>query len=174
MNKVVFTKIYSPGGRLKVEDLLPAEKKVLYRHLAQFGATEAFCYDRFFKEGFQQWEIDGIAKCKLDYLQRLRTIDKMALDVRCVGTTTQPVTGEELYQYRLFYNTAYGEQSIDLNAPGEFWQMLGHLRKRNEFGAWMYQYGMHSKTTVARRFSADNWREFERIGIRNIIESMGS
>ena len=174
MNKVVFSKIYSPGGRLKVADLLPSEKKELYRHMAQFGASEAFSYDRCFKEGFQQWEIDGILKCKLEYLNRLQQVDKIELEIRCVETTIDPETGEELHKYRLFYPTADGEQSIDLNAPGEFWQMLGQLRKRNEFGAWMYQYGMHSKTTVARRFSTDNWREYERVGIRNVIESLGN
>ena len=51
MNKEKFDKLIS-GRALPVKLMPPVEKKRLFELMAQYGATEHFARDRFFKEGF--------------------------------------------------------------------------------------------------------------------------
>ena len=40
------------------------------------------------------------------------------------------------------------------------------------FGNFMYTHGMRAYHTVMKRFAADDWREWERIGIRQFAEML--
>ena len=145
------------------------EKRQLYQHFISFGATEGFAYDRLFKEGFLPWEMRGILGCRIDFLHRMKEIDGVEWEIREVGG--EPTT-DEIFHYRLYYPMPDGtERSIDLNQKGDWWVMLGDLKRRIEFGRWMQERGMKSLTTVTKRFSTDDWREFERVGIVQVIKS---
>ena len=111
--------------------------------------------------------------CKVDYLERLKNEGvkweiREAEGAEAVENQIEP----DLFHFRLYYLMPDGtEHSIDLNRKGDWWVMLGELKRRVEFGRWMQERGMKSLTTVTKRFSTDDWREFERCGIRNIIKS---
>lgn len=157
----------TPGGVLDKNDLTPDEKRGLYALMDINGASEGFSYDRFFRVGFQKWEIDGIWLTKIDYLRHLQCKEKIEMEVRCVKTIHTP--DGDIFKHRYFYNDLEGkEQSFDINHPGDFWIMLGELRHRTHFGAWMACRGMRSQTTVTKRFSADDWKQYELRGIQSV------
>lgn len=64
----MFEKIYNPKTVLSPDDLSATEKKRLYDLLMSYGASLSFAYERFFKEGFEQWELTGIDTIKLEFL----------------------------------------------------------------------------------------------------------
>lgn len=168
-DKKVWKKVWR-GGTLAVGDMTAEEKRRLFACMVRYGASAGFSYDRFFKEGFLKWEILGIYKIKIDYLHYLKTEEKIDIDIRCVETTTDPQTGEEIHKYRVFYPMQDEEKSIDLNKPGDFWQLLGDLRYRLKFKELMQQMGMRSASTVVKRFRIDDWREYEQVGIRMVVD----
>lgn len=156
MNRKDFEKVLVPYGAMAVADLTAEEKRQLYALMVRKGASEAFGYDRFFKEGFAQWEIDGIWQCKIDYLHHLHTDEKLELDIK----------GDNLVHY-----TADGtERTFDLKQAGDFWRFLGDIRKRIHFGDYMSRLGMKSQTTVSKRFAVDDWKEYELTGIRQVTD----
>lgn len=167
MAKDIFKKVFG-GGILDPSDLTADEKKRLYQLMTDNGTSEAFAYTRFFRDGFAEWELDGIIKLKIDYLHHLHTDEKMPFEVRCTGTV--PTKDGEVYKYRHFYEVDGEERSFDITQPGDYWRMLGEIRKRTDFATWMQQYGMMSEMTVRKRFSVDDWREFERIGVREVVK----
>lgn len=200
ITECVFLERLADGGVLCVGDLTADEKRQLYQHFIAFGATEGFAYDRLFKEGFQPWEMRGILGCRIDFLHRIKNEGvnweiREATDeeLKAVEESNYPTPdpspqrggeylgisdsslsgGEmELFHYRLFYPMPDGsEHSIDLNRKGDWWLMLGELKRRVEFGRWMQERGMKSLTTVTKRFSTDDWREFERVGVQQVVKS---
>ena len=178
ITECVFNERLADGGVLCVGDLTADEKRQLYQHFISFGATEGFAYDRLFKEGFLPWEMRGILGCRIDFLHRMKEIDGVEWEIReadpkDIVTDEQSAMQEpELFHYRLYYPMPDGtERSIDLNQKGDWWVMLGDLKRRIEFGRWMQERGMKSLTTVTKRFSTDDWREFERVGIVQVIKS---
>lgn len=162
MTKEIINKICSPSAPLTSADLTADEKKLLYQTMTDAGATEGFSYNRFFKEGFSAWEIDGINTVKIDFLHHLQTVEKRD-DIH--------ISADLEGQYRVYYNIKVGEeQSFDLLVAGDFWRFLGDIQMRKRFGEFMEERGMLSYLTVAKRFSADDWREWEKVGIRQIME----
>ena len=167
MTKEIFEKIFE-GGVLDPTDLTADEKKRLYLRMTDNGVSEAFAWTRFFRDGFSAWELVGIVKLKIDYLHYLHTEEKISFEVRCVETI--PTKDGDVYKYRHFYDVDGEEHSFDITEPGDYWRMLGEIRKRTDFATWMQQFGMMSEMTVRKRFSTDDWREFERVGVRSIIQ----
>lgn len=131
MNTNIIERISTPGSPLTVTDMTADEKKRLYTLMEQYGATQGFCWNRFFRDGFAQWELTGIDTIKEKYLKDLPDAD----------TTTN-----------------------------DFWAYLGDLRRRQAFSDYMRDNGMRSAMTVAKRFAADDWKPFERIGILAILQ----
>lgn len=177
MNKNIFCKITEPLGVLAVSDLTPEEKKLLYAEMQRLGSSDNFAYKRFFQDGFSQWEVDGIIALKAAFLNWLRTEEKIFLDVRCTGERIVP--GEDnVPLYRYFYRIppkadegeSFDERSFDINEPGDFWRFLGDIEYRQRFGNFMADRGMKSYRTVMKRFSDDDWREWEKTGIRQFSE----
>lgn len=168
MDKKIFKKVMIPGGILSPKDMTAEEKRRLYALMEDRGASGAFTYTRFFRDGFAQWEIDGIWKVKIEYLQLLLTDEKLNIDVR--NTETKLQSDGETYKWKHFCFLDGREISFDITFPGDFWRFLGDIRHRINFGEYMAKLGMKSQTTVAKRFSADDWKEYEQTGIRQIIE----
>lgn len=177
MTKENFSKILMPQGILAVSDLTPDEKKLLYAEMQKLGSSENFAYKRFFQDGFAQWEIDGILAMKAAFLNWLRTEEKIFLEVRCVGERI--ISGEDnVAVYRYFYRIPpkagegekFEERTFDINEPGDFWRFLGDIFYRQKFGDFMNSYGMKSYNTVLKRFSEDDWKEWEKMGIRQVTE----
>ena len=177
MTKGIFDKILVPQGILAPSDLTADEKKSLYAEMQDCGASEMFAYTRFFRDGFAQWEIDGILALKVAYINWLKTEEKLFVEVRCVGEAAVP-GDDNVAQYRHFYRIpprpmegqSFEEREFDITVPGDFWRFLGDVAYRKRFGQFMFERGMKSYKTVMKRFAADDWREWERQGIRQFTE----
>ena len=69
---MIVEKITEPKTHLECNDLTPSQKKVLFAVMAKYGALQYFAYDRFFKEGFHEWELKGINQIKRDFIDAHR------------------------------------------------------------------------------------------------------
>ena len=183
----IHTMLSTPGQLLAPADLTADEKKRLYALFTAMGASDAFAYTRFFRDGFAEWELQGIWQCKIDYLDLLHCEENIDITFRAASfssvegavSAAAPVVGNA-DPYRggagatttyLAHYTADGEEKhFDLLTPGDFWRMLGDTRHRWHFGEYMQQLGMLSYTTVSKRFASDDWRDYELHGIRNVME----
>lgn len=168
MNLKNLKRILQPGNVLAATDISPDDKKQLYKVMQKMGATDSFSYTRYFRDGFDSWEIDGVVALKTAFLEWLQTKEKIFLEVRNVGRS----------RWRHFYRIPpapaegqdFTEHDFDIMQPGDFWRFLGDIGYRKRFGEFMAERGMKSYHTVIKRFSSDDWREWERIGIRSVVE----
>ena len=108
ITECVFMERLAEGGVLTVSDLSADEKKKIYQHFQQFEATEAWAYDRLFKEGFAAWEMRGVLGCKVDYLERLKNEGvkweiREAEGAEAVENQIEP----DLFHFRLYYQIIY-------------------------------------------------------------------
>lgn len=63
--------------------------------------------------------------------------------------------------------------SEDMNIPGKFYETLNsHRGLKSLFCRRMQDMGMTSQITVIRRFTQDNWKSYERRGIRAILSEL--
>lgn len=144
------------GHTISFRDLSVTEKKALYSALTACGMSRSTCYLRLYKTGFEPWEIMGVTKVSEFFLAMTpATIDK---DEKVDDE------GSRGYGY-----VRYLDSDRDLKAVYPIVIEQGMLKK---FIAYMYKMGIHSPTTVRNRFNRDNWAEWERRGIKQIIETV--
>lgn len=137
-------KLCCTKGHLNAEDLTPQEKEVLYIVMTSHGASRGFAYDRFFKEGFSSWEMVGIDNIKHDFLRNHK---------------------DEIFPQGVNVSTA-----DIINVPGAFYRTLGmHFGMKKQFAEYMASLGMGANS-VLNKFSADDWKDYERRGIRSIVD----
>lgn len=133
--------------RLQSSDISVIDKEKLYSLMEKYGASRGFTYDRFFKEGFRLWELVGVDFVKDFFLRSNQK--KAVLD----------------YLNVLRLNGGSGD--------GWFWTAIGEeWGLRASFKNFMALLGMLSDVTIQKRFSSDNWKEFERIGIVDILREL--
>lgn len=151
MNSRIFDKVLQMKSPLSVDDLSPDEKKLLYALMVSNGATKGFTYDRFFQKGFLQWELDGVDTIKRDFLKaHEREMLESGADDDAKG-----------YAFAL---------SLD-DSKGGFYRAIGQVKGlRSRFKDYMRERGMQSDMTIINRFTSDDWKPYERRGIRDIIE----
>ena len=144
------------GLPISFRDLSVTEKKALYSALTACGMSRSTCYLRLYKTGFEPWEIMGVTKVSEFFLaMTATTIDK---DEKVDDE------GSRGYGY-----VRYLDSDRDLKAVYPIVIEQGMLKK---FLTYMYKMGIHSPTTVRNRFNRDNWAEWERRGIKQIIETV--
>ena len=160
MTKEIIEKITKSHTPLQTDDITVECKKSLYAALGKKGFTLATFYLRFFQKGFSEWEIEGIDECKRQFLllpnvaqQLLEFVDE---------DDTQMVEGDQGYLYILAQS----------DEPGVFYSCLKRVNAGmcNKFIAYMNERGM-SAATVIKRFTTDNWKPWEKEGIRNLLNS---
>lgn len=69
MNDEVFKKINEPKGHLISSDLSAEDKQALFALMHKYGATNSMTYNRFFRDGFSQWELKGINEILSDFCE---------------------------------------------------------------------------------------------------------
>lgn len=132
------------GDRLSASDLTPQKKEELFLLMKKYGASRAFSYDRFFKEGFRLWELIGIDFIKDQFFLYTNHID--------------------LFDYQNFLRL--GDNAQD----GWFYTSIGNeWGFKSLLKGVMCQLGMLSEVTIANRFSLDNWKDYERRGIVSVL-----
>lgn len=160
MTKEIVEKITKSYTPLQTDDMSVEDKKSLYMTLEKKGFTLATFYLRFFQKGFSEWEIEGIDECKRQFLL-LTDVSQLLLEY-VDENDPQMLDGDKGYLYVLAHS----------NEPGMFYSCLKRVNAGmcNKFIAYMNERGM-SAATVIKRFTTDNWKPWEKEGIRNILNS---
>lgn len=159
MTKEIIEKVTQPKNSLDVNDLTSDEKKNLAEFLSAKGFTDSTFYLRFFQKGFDSWEIQGIENCKNQFLG-LSDIGKVLLTY-----VERDALGKEIGDKGYLYTLAKSDK------PGVFYACLKQaanglcMRLYN----FMEERGM-SRTTIIKRFSSDDWKEWEKVGIKALLE----
>lgn len=158
MTKENIEKITTPLQSLNAKDISVEEKKSLSDFMQSKGFSVATFYLRFFKNGFSVWEIIGINECKKQFL----AIPEVAeLLLSYAGDEEQGADkGDKGYLSTLAKS----------DKVGAFYECL---RRANtglckKFFDFMNERGM-STGTVIKRFTTDNWKEWESNGIKNCL-----
>lgn len=141
MTKENLIKILNQHSCLKATDMSADDKKKLYSIMERYGATQSTTYNRFFDKGFDLWELRGIDLCKKLFIRE-----------------NVPADDKELSDH-LF--------SVGSGFYTELPFMSG---LKSNLVNYMASLGMEHRNTVCKRFDADDWKQWERVGILAIIE----
>lgn len=154
-NKVIEI-LTEPRSFLGQTDISVDDKKALLEFMAPKGFTQSTFYLRFMQKGFDPWEIEGVKKCKRQFLD-IPQVAEALLKV-------SPVDDAEAKGY--FYTLAMGDK------PGLFYQSLQKANAGlcNKFIEFMTERGM-SGGTVIKRFTSEQWKPWELEGIRSLLET---
>lgn len=158
MTKENIEKITTPLQSLNAKDISVGEKKSLSDFMQAKGFSVATFYLRFFKNGFSVWEIIGINECKKQFLDMPEVAELL---LSYAGDEEQGADkGDKGYLYTLAKS----------DKVGAFYECL---RRANtglckKFFDFMNERGM-STGTVIKRFTTDNWKEWESNGIKNCL-----
>lgn len=162
MKADIFNNLLKTGTALSANDMAADDKKNLFAYMVKNGSSAAFAYDRFFREGFALWELRGIDDIKQEFLNdyRLELLTGEPVDPQPDGSEVTCDNGDRGYAAVL---------AIAGDEPGGFYRAISHVRGlANRLKERMAQMGM-CETTTWRRFQSDNWKDYERAGIRNVI-----
>ena len=159
MTKEKFHKILEEGTALDIYAFSVEEKKAMQTFFINSGFSISTFYLRFFQKGFSEWEIVGIENCKNQFLA-LPDVSLCLLDY-----VETDVLGATLVDKGYLYTLAQCDK------PNVFYSCLkkaqGGLCVR--FSEFMTQKGMSSGTT-SKRFTDENWKTWERVGIQSLLE----
>lgn len=147
MTKENFEKIFE-GKTLAIDDLTPDEKKALTARMQSLGMSPSTTYLRFFRKGFDKWEIQGVTSCKDEFLTTATPQDPSVADS----------TGNRGYGYVL-----------SLSKKDSFYKICKKQVLCAKLHEFMYQRGM-SRCTALKRFKREDWKPWELIGIKAVIE----
>lgn len=143
---MIIEKLTQPGSHLNCDDLTPNQKKLLWEIMKRHGASQGFAYDRFFKEGFQLWELLGVDAIKRKFLT------------------------EQLADLFPENNAPVGFIDTICKNDGEFYRTLGRVfGLKKVFTDHMGTLGMGSNS-VLNKFSSDDWKDYERVGVLAVVD----
>lgn len=158
MTKENVEKVTQNNTPLDVNDISADEKKNLAEFLSDKGFTISTFYLRFFQKGFDAWEIQGIKNCKKQFLAIPEVVNLLSEYVET------DALGNEIGK------KGYLVEAAQTDEPGVFYTCL---KKANnglcmKFFAFMEERGM-SRTTIIKRFTADDWKPWEQEGIKALL-----
>ena len=159
MTKEIIEKICRKNPPLEVKDISVDEKKNIAEVLAAKRFTTSTFYLRFFQKGFDAWEIQGIKDCKNQFLA-IQEVGKLLSEY-----VETDALGNEIGKKGYLAELAKSDE------PGVFYTCL---KKANnglcmKFFAFMEERGM-SRTTIIKRFTADDWKPWEQEGIKALLQ----
>ena len=159
MTKEKLRKILKEETSLDITSIPIDEKKSLQSFFMDQGFTLSTFYLRFFQKGFSEWEIIGVENCKRQFLA-LPDVAKCLLDY-----VETDVLGSTLGDKGYLYTLAQCEK------PGVFYSCLKKAQGGLcvKFADFMSANGMSSGTTI-KRFTEENWKTWENIGIQALLE----
>lgn len=158
MIKEIIEKVTQNNTPLEVNDISADEKKNLAEFLLAKGFTISTFYLRFFQKGFDAWEILGIKNCKKQFLAIPEVANLLSEYVET------DALGNEIGKKGYLTEAAKSEE------PGVFYTCLKKASSGlcMKFFAYMEERGM-SRTTIIKRFTADDWKPWEQEGIRALL-----
>lgn len=158
MTKEIIEKVMQNNTPLEVNDISADEKKNLAEFLSAKGFTISTFYLRFFQKGFDAWEILGIKNCKKQFLAIPEVANLLSEYVET------DALGNEIGKKGYLTEAAKSEE------PGVFYTCLKKASSGlcMKFFAFMEERGM-SRTTIIKRFTADDWKPWEQEGIKALL-----
>ncbi len=145
---MISDKLTHPRTHLNSDDITANQKVLLFDIMQRHGATRGFAYNRFFQKGFDLWELTGITNINRDFL------------LTHIAEIYPHMTKEETIPF-------IEELAVDTR---NFYQTLGRVPGlKSIFQKHIGAMGM-SNAVVFLRYNADNFRPYERMGIRVIIQ----
>lgn len=159
MTKEIIEKICNPNTPLDVKDISAEKKKLLGAFLVSKGFTNSTFYLRFFQKGFSRWEIIGVEKCKEQFLD-IKEVSEVLLNFEDDGASDGE-HGDKGYLYVLAKS----------QEPGVFYNCLRKAKASlcSKFQTYMLERGMCTNTVI-KRFNVGDWKTWERVGIRALLE----
>ena len=142
---MISDKLTQPRSHLKCDDLTASQKQRLFDFMGNYGANRSFSYNRFFRDGFSEWELRGIDAAKRDFaiLHSSRLVELL---------------GKEKIE------------NGDFGYDGAFFRAVCQIRgMKTAFERYMGSLGMCA-SSVNKKFANDNFKPFEVIGIWNIVK----
>lgn len=157
MEKKLTDIFLKPRSFFCVDDIAVEEKKNLAVFTRRYGLSTSTFYLRFFQKGFEQWELDGIKKCKKQFLD----IPEVAEILLKSLPQEHGEHGDRGYLYTLAMSDDMGcfYNSLRMAKAGLCMQFIDFM---NECGM--------SPATVIKRFTTDVWKPWEYIGINNLLQ----
>lgn len=141
---MIVNKISQPKAHLSSDDLTPQEKEILFTLMQKYGASRGFAYDRFFKEGFSLWELEGVDQIKRRFLSE--------------------------HKKEIFPSEVKAKTADIVDGKGVFYRTLGlHVGMKKLFTEFMANLGMGANS-VLNKFSTDDWKAYEVVGVLRIAE----
>lgn len=158
MTKENVEKITQNNTPLDVNYISAEEKRNLAEFLSDKGFTISTFYLRFFQKGFDAWEIQGIKNCKKQFLAIPEVANLLSEYVET------DALGNEIGKKGYLVEAAKSDE------PGVFYTCLKKANKGlcMKFFAFMEERGM-SRTTIIKRFTADDWKPWEQEGIKALL-----
>lgn len=79
MQKQIFENLLNGSGCATSSDFLPEDKRTIFNVMSSKGMSDGTAYNRFFRDGFSQWELRGIRQVITDYV-KANSLDESLLD----------------------------------------------------------------------------------------------
>lgn len=155
----ILDKISTPKSHLVSPDLTAEQKEQLYKTMESYGANRSFTYARFFRDGFDRWELDGMTALCIQFA------DEHEEELLRAYTDKFDVQGEQGERVRLMRAYIAGSNANLLSLCDE----VRGLRSR--LFEFLAAAGM-SRSTCYVRFSDGEWKPWECVGVKNICKQL--
>lgn len=149
MRKNIKMVLENQKAPLESTALSAGEKKRLFAVLERYGATQSFSYERFFKIGFEQWELDGIDFLKAQFL--------LEHEHEILDGDMKVFSKDDIKKI--------------IDEKGSFYATISLVPKlRARFNEFCRPLGLGTNS-VLKHFPIDDWKPFQREGIVHLVEA---
>ena len=128
------------------KDFSPEEKKELFEHFERFSLQTATCRNRFFRDGWHEWELRGVIGCMIDYAKSHAEAAGFAVEVERFGIDDPIEPIRTIIQE--FYDS---------------------IERKSDFCDYMDAVGMSRPTTVSHFNNPSQFAAWEIFGIRRLV-----
>lgn len=128
------------------KDFSVEEKQELFEHFERFGLKSHTCRNRLFRDGWHEWELDGVLGCIINYGKRSQELANFASEAETF-TIDDPI------------------DSI-CSFIQEFYDAID---RKMDFYKYMNDLGMSCGTTVSHFKNPSNLFAWEIFGIRRLL-----
>ena len=158
MNKIL-DKISTPKAHLVSADLTAEQKDQLYQAMERYGANRSLSYARFFRDGFDRWELEGIdslcAQFAADHKDELVKAFAEKFDAKGEHEELSVLATDYVHRQPLhLLELCYAVRGL-----------------QSRLFEYLDQSGL-SRSTSYVRFPQGNWKPWERVGVKNICKQL--
>ena len=155
----ILDKISTPKSHLVSADLTAEQKEQLYQTMEQYGANRSFTYARFFRDGFDRWELEGIK----------------SLCAQFVKAHKEELT--KAYAEKFDLHAEQGTLSVLAvdymhDQPSHLLELCNTVRGlQSRLFEYLDKAGL-SRSTCYVRLPQGKWKPWERTGVLNICKQL--